>query len=186
MEQRHLPSDLSRVPHFRACSCCWTKRVAWGDLRVLQLSRKSLGCFSSPDSSTFFTPSLEVEADNPSPDHYSPQAYHPLSKQDTVLPLGPGPRRSSLFQEVGDVEAPGPRLWKPPSHWSSQQYQLPNNSGGPGGSGLCQVTALPLAGVDGVGRHPSGYGEQGSKMGEGPAQSWLGFRQETEPLEVTG
>lgn len=53
--------------------------------------------------------------------------------------------------------------------------------------GFCQVTAPPLAGVDEVrGGHPSGYREQDSKMGEGPAQSWLGFWQETEPLEVMG
>lgn len=82
-----------------------------------------------------------------------PRPTTPLPKQDTVLPLGPGPSRSSLFQEVG-CEGTRSQTLETSLSLSSQQYQRPNNFGGPGESRLYQVTALPLAGVDEVGDIP--------------------------------
>lgn len=74
----------------------------------------------------------------------------------------------------------------------AQWHQPRNNSRGPGGSRLCQVTALSQAGVDGVvggilmeTEHKAGWWEKG------PAQAWLGFwqagpQQEMGPLKVRG
>lgn len=151
-------------------------RVALGDLGVLQLSRKSL-CFSSrrpphpPDSSTFSTRSLEVEADKPRPDPYSAKAYHPPFQARHCASTRPWAQQVQLVPGGGRFGGTRSQTLETSLSLSSQQYQRPNNLGGLGESRLYQVTALPLAGVDEVGGHPSGYGEQGSKMEKGPAQS---------------